>query len=36
MQFLDAKKNFLENVGTLTQKQLVETYIDIMVAGMAA
>ena len=36
MQFLESKKNFIENAENLTQKEMMDTYVQIMVAGMAA
>ncbi|MEN1786132.1 MAG: hypothetical protein AAGF77_13490, partial [Bacteroidota bacterium] len=35
MQFLDSKRTFLENVEQISQKQLMESFVRIMVRGMA-
>ncbi|MBP2831084.1 TetR/AcrR family transcriptional regulator [Aquimarina sp. U1-2] len=36
MQFLDAKRIFIENNDEITQKQLMEAYVDVMIKGMGA
>lgn len=36
MQFLEAKKVFLEGTEQLTQKELMEAFVDVMVRGMKA
>lgn len=36
MQFVESKQNFIENIEEIDRKKLIESYVDIMVAGMAA
>lgn len=36
MQFIESKSNFIENIEEIDRKKMIESFVDIMVAGMAA
>ena len=36
MQFIESKRNFIENIEEIDRKKMIESFVEIMVAGLAA